>query len=122
METFHINILLLLISLVSLILLVIILLRKKENFSEFFDKIENNIRDEFFKNRDEVSKNSRDTREEISNTIMKLSESLLSRINEFSDFQIKQFDIFQGTLKELINSNNKKLDKIDENVNKNNTN
>jgi len=103
---------------ISNILLLILILQKNQNkeIIEKLDKNNQNIRDEFHKNREESANNLKLIREEVSNSIKSLNDSLLSRFNEFSTFQNKQFNDFHKTLRELVNLNNEKFDKMNKTI------
>jgi DNA recombination protein RmuC len=69
------------------------------------ERVENSIKDEFTRNREEINKNSRETREELTN-------SLLKRMTEIAGLQKDQLDIFSKQLTALTKTNEDKLDKI----------
>ncbi len=94
------------ISIINLFLLIILIQISRNK------KIEQYIRDEFHKNREEGSNNLKLLRDELANSIKNFNDSLLTRFNEFSSFQSKQFSEFHKTLIELINSNNEKFNNL----------
>jgi DNA recombination protein RmuC len=105
-------------SIVTTVLLFVILFRKKDDTAILIEKNERNLREEFFRSREENAESLKRIREEVSKSIALLNDSLLNRMNEFSSFQTERFDNFNSLLKDLIKSNNENLEKINSTVQK----
>ena len=82
------------------------------------DKFERTFRDELARNREETSLNSKQSREELLNTLSSVSEALLRRLAENAESEKRQLDIFSAQLKALTEHNMQRLDKINETVEK----
>lgn len=112
-----ITIILLLIS----ILLLLILLFKRQNPQESeqvskledlekeFQRMDASLKDEFRRNREESATSSKQTREEI-------SDSILKRMSEIANLQKDQLTTFSNQLTSLTKSNEDKLDKMRETI------
>lgn len=117
------------------ILLIIIIILQIQNYltnkknslvntqDNFFDKIstlneslENNIEDDFKKNREEASQNFKLVREEVGNSIKLLGDQLSSRIRDISDRQKDQLELVEDRLKSLTKTNEDKFDKLNNQV------
>jgi len=75
-------------------------------------KIDPLIRTEFSSNRDEIQRNSKDSREELSNSIKSFSEQLLKIINDLSISQKGQFETFSTFLQAMTKNNEDKFEKL----------
>lgn len=75
-------------------------------------KIDPLIRTEFSGNRDEIQRNSKDSREELSNSIKNFSEQLLKIINDLSISQKGQFETFSTFLQAMTKNNEDKFEKL----------
>jgi len=75
-------------------------------------KIDPLIRTEFSGNRDEIQRNSKDSREELSNSIKSFSEQLLKIINDLSISQKGQFETFSTFLQAMTKNNEDKFEKL----------
>ncbi len=122
MDTEILNYFSIIISLINLVILIFLLSKSRDKshtqeLTNSLNQMEKNIGNEFFKNREEVALNSKNIREELTQSLVAMNDSILKRIGEFSSFQREQFSQFQDTLKKLITDNNEKLDKIAEIVN-----
>ena len=75
-------------------------------------KIDMLIRNEFSSNRDENQKNSKNAREELSNSIKNFSEQLSKTINDLSNNQKNQFEVFSNFLQTMTKNNEEKFEKL----------
>ena len=75
-------------------------------------KIDPLIRTEFSSNRGEIQKNSKESREELSNSIKSFSEQLSKIINDLSANQKGQFETFSNFLQTLTKNNEDKFEKL----------
>jgi DNA recombination protein RmuC len=82
------------------------------------ERVERSLSDEFLKNREEASLNSKQTREELNTAVNSFSDAILRRMSEAADGQKRQMELFSGQLKTLTEHNIQKLDKINETVEK----
>ncbi len=80
------------------------------------ERLEKALREELARNREESSANSRQGREEISNTLTSFANSLQSRMAEISGLQKNQLDSFAKQLMALTQTNEQRLDKMRESV------
>lgn len=118
----------LLINLVVLILLFILMKKFNENttellnenlqkqFSELFDKSEKLIKDEFSRNREENRQSDRSLREELNNSINTFGDQLFTRMTEISKLQKGQLEIFANQLTKLTQSNEEKIERLQEKI------
>jgi DNA recombination protein RmuC len=106
--------------LIILILLIFLLLKKQntheseqlsklENLEKEFQRMDASMKDEFRRNRDESATSSKQTREEI-------SDSILKRMSEIATMQKDQLTTFSNQLNQLTKSNEDKLDKMRETI------
>lgn len=87
-----------------------------EIVKELEEKIENNIEDEFKRNREETLQNSKLVREEVGNSVKLLGDQLSNRIRDISERQKDQLEIIDERLKSLTKTNEDKFDKLNEQV------
>lgn len=87
-----------------------------EKISESEKKLEDNIEDEFKRNREETLQNSKLVREEVGNSIKLLGDQLSNRIRDISERQKDQLEIVEERLKVLTRTNEEKFDKLNEQV------
>jgi DNA recombination protein RmuC len=110
----------LILLLINIILMLILLFRKQnsgereqisklENIEKEFLRIDASMKDEFRRNREESATSSKQTREEI-------SDSVLKRMTEIANLQKDQLTTFSNQLNQLTKSNEDKLDKMRETV------
>ncbi|MEW6193874.1 MAG: DNA recombination protein RmuC [Bacteroidota bacterium] len=110
----------LILSLLSVIILLI--LHKKisnsnmGNVKDELERIDRSVRDEFSRNRDESTRNSKSQREELNASVLKLGEQISSTIGEISKRQKDQLDIFTNQINSLTQTNEAKLDKLQDKV------
>ncbi|MCB9219055.1 MAG: DNA recombination protein RmuC [Ignavibacteriales bacterium] len=82
------------------------------------EELEDNIEDEFKRNREETAQNSKLVREEVGNSVKLLGDQLSNRIRDISDRQKDQLEIVEERLKSLTKTNEDKFDKLNEQVSK----
>lgn len=87
-----------------------------ENFDRNLIKIESSIKDEFVRNREEVNKNSRDSREELNNSFKIFGDSTLNRMSEIANLQKSQLDTFSIQLINLTKSNESGMEKMTQTI------
>jgi DNA recombination protein RmuC len=80
------------------------------------ENLENNIEDEFKRNREETLQNSKLVREEVGNSVKLLGDQLSNRIRDISERQKDQLEIVEERLKVLTKTNEEKFDKLNEQV------
>ncbi|KAF0151521.1 MAG: hypothetical protein FD143_1886 [Ignavibacteria bacterium] len=105
------------------IIIVFILLNKKisalisnRNNQDEFLRLDKSFRDEIARSRNETANNSKAQREELNESILKLGDQLTNTIGEISKRQKDQLDIFSKQINTLTQSNEQKLDKLQEKV------
>ncbi|MBK8945264.1 MAG: DNA recombination protein RmuC [Ignavibacteriae bacterium] len=81
-------------------------------------ELDNNIENEFKRNREETLQNSKLVREEVGNSVRSLGDQLSNRIRDISDRQKDQLDIVENRLKNLTQTNEEKFDKLNNQVSK----
>ncbi|MCF8242424.1 MAG: DNA recombination protein RmuC [Melioribacteraceae bacterium] len=130
------------VSLIGIIFILLVLLSKiskintsaieesiKNQLTQTNEKFEKIIRDEFSRNREEITRNSKDQREELSNSLKLFSDQLFSRMSEVSKMQKDQLGNFKdqlGSFEERMNKltqtleqkSDKLQDKVSEHLNK----
>ncbi|MCK5086561.1 MAG: DNA recombination protein RmuC, partial [Melioribacteraceae bacterium] len=118
-----------LVLIVSVIIVLILILRKlysqkpdeaeaaiSKSIDEKFLQLENRIKDEFTRNREEYARQSKSHREEISGSIKLFGDQLFNRMSDISKMQKSQLDIFANQLTKLTESNEQKFEKLQEKV------
>lgn len=73
------------------------------------ERLEQQLRDELARNREELSKNARSTREEGAQSFKELNESILKRMTDIATLQKQQLDTFSNQLTQLTQMNEQKL-------------
>lgn len=117
------TVLVVLLSLCLIILVWILIKRKPEDVLETLrphlvgleDKqthVENLLKDEMTRNREETGKNAGQARAELSKTLQDSSNSLLKRMTENAGMQKDQLDSFANQLGVMTKINEEKLDKM----------
>ncbi|MFZ1289488.1 MAG: DNA recombination protein RmuC [Melioribacteraceae bacterium] len=91
------------------------ILQKVESMT---NEVDNNIENEFKRNREETLQNSKLVREEVGNSVRSLGDQLSNRIRDISDRQKDQLEIVESRLKSLTQSNEEKFDKLNDQVSK----
>ena len=90
--------------------------KKLDNYSETLEKYEGNIKDEFERNRREVSDNERASRKETQETLINFQNSINTKFDTLSkniqDSLDKQKDSVQLSLKNIQEGNEKKLEQM----------
>lgn len=86
--------------------------------SKSHETLENDIGNEFRRNREEMSQSAKLVREEVGNSIKIMGEQLSNRIRDISDRQKDQLEIIEGRLKSLTKTNEDKFEKLTEQVSK----
>lgn len=80
------------------------------------ERQERMLREELSRSREEAQLSARQGREENSNAVASLGNSLLKRMSEIAGLQKDQLEIFAGQLKNLTASNEGRMDKLRESV------
>jgi DNA recombination protein RmuC len=76
-----------------------------QKISAEITKIESNVKDDFFRNREENQKSAKETREELSNSFRTLGDTL-------SKYTTDKFELFAKQLQELKSTNEEKIEKL----------
>jgi len=87
-----------------------------EKFSDITESLEDNIEDEFKRNREETAQNSKLVREEVGNSVKLLGDQLSNRIRDISDRQKDQLELVEERLKSLTKTSEDKFDKLNDQV------
>jgi DNA recombination protein RmuC len=87
-----------------------------EKMRESEENLENNIEDEFKRNREETLQNSKLVREEVGNSVKLLGDQLSNRIRDISERQKDQLEMVEERLKVLTKTNEEKFDKLNDQV------
>jgi len=105
-----------------LIIALLLLLFKKisgisrSNLSEELNRFDKSFRDEFTRNRDEISKSAKSQREELSNAIKLFGEQLYNQLSKLIESNEQKFEKLQtrveNKLQELQDKNEKKLEEM----------
>ncbi|MCW8850937.1 MAG: DNA recombination protein RmuC [Melioribacteraceae bacterium] len=82
------------------------------------EMLEDNIEDEFKRNREETAQNSKLVREEVGNSVKLMGDQLSNRIRDISERQKDQLEIIEDRLKSLTKTNEEKFEKLNEQVSK----
>lgn len=83
----------------------------QKNMDQKLISVEKALREELSVNREESRKNEQSNRSEISDSIEKLSSSILSNMIELSNLQKNQFDIYSRTMERTLDGFNYNLRK-----------
>lgn len=83
-----------------------------ENIEKGLNKLDSTLKDEVARNREEFSKNSRETRGELTNSLKTFGESISSRMSEVANFQKNQLDTFSNQLTTLTRTNEEKIERM----------
>ena len=81
-------------------------------------ELDNDIENEFKRNREENLQSSKLVREEVGNSVRHLGETLSNRIRDISERQKDQLDIVENRMQKLILTNEEKFDKLKDQVSK----
>ena len=87
-----------------------------ETLERLLERQERMLRDEMTRNREEALASARQGREENSNAVTLLGDSLLKRMSDIAGLQKNQLDVFAGQLKTLTASNEGRMDKLRETI------
>lgn len=74
------------------------------------ERLERQINDEFARNREEAARNARALREEVSNILSQLNESVINRLHQNTGLQLAQLKLVINQLKELTTANEQKIE------------
>ncbi|MDR1867487.1 MAG: DNA recombination protein RmuC [Treponema sp.] len=83
--------------------------KKLNEYNQRFDKNESNIRDEFFKNREETSKAAKESRAELSSSLTSVEEKLMTTITNFTGLIENKMQNIQGFLDSGLKVNRDEL-------------
>src|ERR1041384_2171445 len=72
-------------------------------------KLESALRNEVARNREETNRNSKETREELTNSFHALGDSVSTRMSQIADVQTSQLETFANNLSSLTRTNEDKL-------------
>lgn len=92
------------------------ILKSFDSLEITIDKIENSVKDEFLRNRQEMNSTSMQDRVEVSNSLKNMSDSIQNQLKNMLYIQKNELDSFSDKLMNLINSNELKLDKMRETI------
>jgi DNA recombination protein RmuC len=113
---------------ISCVLLVVVLYRlsriggisaiepRIDSLERQLERQERMLREELVRTREESHVSARQGREESVNAVSGLGDSLLKRMSEIAGLQKDQLEIFAGQLKNLIASNEGRMDRLRESV------
>lgn len=87
-----------------------------EFISSSLMNLERSIKDEFARNREEITVNSKLLREELCSLFNSFNNNLLNRLSELNQGQKNDFIYFNENLKSLTAANEQKLDQLKEKV------
>lgn len=90
------------------------LLTSLEGISKDFVRLEGALKDEFSRNREEMSRNAKETREELNNSFHTFGESISARISQIAELQKNQLDTFSDNLSTLTRTNEDRFAKLTE--------
>lgn len=76
------------------------------------DRTERSLKEEIAKNREETASNSKQLREEVSNSLRSFNDSLLKQMTSISELQEGRFNTFSGQLASLTQTNEQKLENM----------
>ncbi len=82
------------------------------------DFVDDNIEDEFKRNREETAQNSKLVREEVGKSVRDMGNQLSDRIRDISERQKDQLELVEDRLKVLTKTNEEKFDKLKDQVSK----
>ncbi|MDA8427968.1 MAG: DNA recombination protein RmuC [Geobacteraceae bacterium] len=111
-------------ALISLVLLVVLLSRisrlaasaglgpRIDSLERQLERQERMLREELGRSREESQQSARQGREENTNAVSALGDSLLKRMSEIAVLQKDQLQIFAGQLKDLTVSNEGRMDRL----------
>ncbi|WP_337960833.1 hypothetical protein [Caloramator sp. mosi_1] len=80
------------------------------------DRVNNIIKDEMLRNREELNKNSSQNRIEIAQSIKSLTDSLNTQITNIGNMQNKQIEVVSNQLIDFLKKNQDGLDRIRQSV------
>ncbi len=94
----------------------------EKNIFDKFDSIANSLNDdiseEFKRNREETGQNSKLVREEVGNSVKLMGDQLSNRIRDITDRQKDQLEIIEERLQKLTKTNEDKFEKLQDKVSK----
>jgi len=93
-------------------ILLIILLFLKTSYKRAIKGVEQTVREEFRTNRDESARAARDLREEVVRAQRSSIETMIQTLGALGDLQGDKLESVERRIKELIDSNEKKLDQM----------
>lgn len=82
------------------------------NLSNNFINLQNTIKDEFQRNREEFNRNSRESREELVNSFKNFGDTISNRMTEIANLQKNQLDTFSNQLATLTRTNEEKIERM----------
>jgi len=87
-----------------------------ERITKNTDSVEDNIENEFKRNREETAQNSKLVREEVGKSVRDMGDQLSKRIGDISERQKDQLELVEDRLKSLTKTNEDKFDKLKDQV------
>lgn len=90
------------------------LLASLESLDKGIARLEGGMKDDLARNREEMSRSSKETREELTNSFHTLGESVSTRMTQIAEMQKNQLDTFSDNLGALTRTNEEKFGKLTE--------
>lgn len=87
-----------------------------QRLAESFVRLENQIKDEFSRNRTETARSAKEGREELAAAVNNLAQQLLSRLHDTTMLQKKEFEGMALQLTRLTQSNEERLENLRQTV------
>jgi len=114
-------------SVTSVVLLFILLSRnagtrllqidtRLQSFEKHQERVERVLKEEISRNREESINSSRLLREEVNNSLKRLTDSLVNQLKTIAEIQRDQLDRFSDQLSDLTRGNEQRLDKMRETI------
>ncbi len=85
-----------------------------DNLDKSLARLDATLKDELVRNRDEMSRSSKNAREELMNSFHSLGESVSARMGQNAEMQKSQLDIFANSLTSLTRTNDERFGKLTE--------
>lgn len=83
-----------------------------ENLEKGLNRLESSLKDEVARNREEFSKSSKETREELINSFKIFGDSISGRMSEIAVLQKNQLDTFSNQLTMLTKTNEERIERM----------
>ena len=89
-----------------------------DKFGSIANSLNDDISEEFKRNREETGQNSKLVREEVGNSVKLMGDQLSNRIRDITDRQKDQLEIIEERLQKLTKTNEDKFEKLQDKVSK----